>query len=115
MTPESKAPEVMPTIPCPLADNSEIAASTDPEEGSALAAAILEALIDRAEAAQREAGERNAEWLATRGLIKQARREADEGNWQLAADLAGQALQQGNLAVEQAERESEAWRDRVVR
>lgn len=72
-------------------------------------------MIEQAEAARREAAERGAEWLATRSLIEQARREADEGNWRQAADLAEQALQQGNLAVEQAERESGAWQDRVVR
>jgi hypothetical protein len=71
--------------------------------------------IEQAEAARREAAERGAEWLATQTLIEQARREAEMGNWQQAADLAEQALQQGNLAVEQAERESGAWRERVVR
>lgn len=88
---------------------------TPPPTESSMGPHEVEALIEQAEAARRAAAERNAEWLATRGLIKQARRAADEGNWPLAADLAGQALQQGNLAVEQAERESEAWHDRVVR
>ena len=62
-----------------------------------------------------EAAELGAEWLATHSLIEQARREAEMGNGQRAADLAEQALHQGRLAVEQAERESGAWRDRVVR
>lgn len=105
------AVSVLAALPAAAAPDGE--ASPTPE--SSIGPHEVEALIDRAEAAQREAGERNAEWLATRGLIKQASQAADEGNWQLAADLAGQALQQGNLAVEQAERESEAWRDRVVR
>ena len=71
--------------------------------------------IDQAEAARRKAAEHGAEWLKTRSLIEQARREADQGNWQQAEALAEQALQQGILAVAQAERESEAWRDRVVK
>jgi hypothetical protein len=71
--------------------------------------------IDQAEAARREAAGRGAEWLETAGLIEEARREADQGNWREAEALAERALQQGNLAVAQAERESEAWRNRVVK
>lgn len=72
-------------------------------------------LIEQAETARQEAAARGAEWLDTRRLIEEARQEADQGNWQRAATLAEQALQQGTLASAQAERESEAWRERVVR
>jgi len=72
-------------------------------------------VIREAEAARRRAAEADAEWLNTANLIQQARQEADQGNWPQAAALAAQALQQGELAVAQAERESEAWQSRVVR
>ena len=72
-------------------------------------------VIREAEAARRRAAEAGTEWLETENLIQRARREADQGNWPQAAALAEQALQQGELAVAQAERESETWRSRVVR
>jgi hypothetical protein len=56
-----------------------------------------------------------AEWLETGNLIESARREADQGNWEQAAALAERALRQGELAVAQARRESDAWQARVVR
>lgn len=71
-------------------------------------------LIDRAEASQRKAARLRAEWLATAGLIAQARQEAAQGHFDAAADLAELARQQGDLAAAQAERESDAWRARVI-
>jgi len=71
--------------------------------------------IDRAEAARQLATERRTEWLDTRGLIEQAREEARLGNYRQAVALADEARRQGELAVEQAEREAEAWQQRVVR
>jgi len=71
-------------------------------------------LIDRAEASQHKAAELRAEWLATAGLIKQARQEAALGHFDAAADLAELARLQGDLAAAQAERESDAWRARVI-
>lgn len=72
-------------------------------------------VIREAEAARLRAAEAGAEWLDTENLVQRARVEADQGNWPQAAALAQQALQQGELAVAQAEYESEAWRNRVVR
>lgn len=91
------------------------AGEPSPPPGLPLGPSEAASMIEQAEAARREAAERGAEWLATRSLIDQAREAVAMGDWQQAADLAGQALQQGNLAVEQAERESGAWQDRVVR
>ena len=92
-----------------------VQASESPPPGAPIGPGEAALMIEQAEAARREAAERGAEWLATQSLIEQARREAELGNGQRAADLAEQALQQGKLAIEQAERESRAWRDRVVR
>lgn len=80
-----------------------------------LDAGAVAKLIQQAEAARRHAAEQGAEWLETGDLIEIARREAGQGNWEQAAALAEQALRQGELAAAQAERESEAWRARVVR
>ena len=48
-------------------------------------------------------------------IADQARQEAEQGNWDMAIELAIKAKQQGELAVIQAERESIAWRNRVLR
>lgn len=71
--------------------------------------------IARAEAARQQAAEAGAEWLQTGALIEQAREAAASENWNLALTLARQARQQGELAVQQSQRESEAWRNRVLR
>jgi hypothetical protein len=84
------------------------------DESAADPAAVSE-LISQAEAERRRAAEGRAEWLQTSRLIDEARQQADQGNWTAAADLAGKALRQSRLALEQAAREQEAWRDRVVR
>ena len=71
--------------------------------------------IGRAEAARHQAAELHVEWLETHSLIEQARKEAGLGHYEKAMALADKARQQGELAVEQYERESEAWQRRVVR
>ena len=100
-------------LACVLAAAAEVSAAepaATPVDPGAVAA-----LIRQAEAARQMAAGLGAEWLETEGVIEQARREADQGNWGQAATLAEQALRQGELAVAQAEREAEAWRARVVR
>lgn len=71
--------------------------------------------LAQAEAARQLAADARAEWLQTGSLIEQARTAAESENWQEALALANQARMQSELAVEQAERESVAWRERVVR
>jgi hypothetical protein len=83
--------------------------------GIPLSPAAVSERIQEAEEARLRAAEMDAEWLETGNLIQRARLEADQGNWQQATALADQALQQAELAVAQAERESEAWRARVIR
>jgi hypothetical protein len=75
----------------------------------------VSAQIERAEQMRQAAAARGAEWLATGGLIEQARKAAADENWDTARRLASQAKQQAELAIEQSERESTAWRNRVIR
>lgn len=70
--------------------------------------------IALAEASRQRAAEAGSEWLKTGSLIEQARQAADIEDWQQALLLARKAKQQGELAVEQAARESDAWRERVI-
>jgi hypothetical protein len=72
------------------------------------------AVLVTAESAQKAAAAAGAEWLETGALIDQAIRDAEQGNWDMALELAMKAKQQGELAVMQAERESSAWQRRVV-
>lgn len=70
-----------------------------------------------AEADQRraEADRAGAEWLETGKLLEQARELADAGDHDAALSLVEQARFQAEAAIRQAEREAEAWRDRVVK
>jgi len=70
--------------------------------------------IAMAEASRQRAAEAGAEWVDTGSLIQQAMQAAEVEDWQLALELALRAKQQGELAVEQAARESVTWRERVV-
>jgi len=72
------------------------------------------AMLLAAQSAQKAAAAAGAEWLETGALIDQARLDAEQGNWDIAIELAEKAKQQGELAVTQAERESIAWHNRVV-
>jgi hypothetical protein len=71
--------------------------------------------LDLAEASRKDAEEAGAEWLQTSSLIEKAKQAAENGDWQEALALSRQARQQAELALAQAERESVAWRARVVR
>jgi hypothetical protein len=70
--------------------------------------------IALADAFRQRAAEAGAEWVDTGSLIQQAEQAVEMKDWQLAMELACRAKQQGELAVEQAARESVAWRERVV-
>ena len=71
--------------------------------------------LDLAEASRHEAEEAGAEWLKTGSLIEEAKQAAENEDWQQALALSRQARQQAELALAQAERESVAWRARVIR
>lgn len=72
-------------------------------------------LIEQAEMARQSSSQAGAEWLRTGELIEEAHRHAEDGDWQRAEAAARLALRQSELALEQAARESSAWKDRVLR
>lgn len=88
---------------------SAIASTAAPPSAEA-----VQELIRQAEAARSQAAALRAEWLDTGKLINEARKLAESGDLAKAAERAGIARQQGELAVAQAERESAAWQRRVV-
>ena len=86
-------------------------------ETMAPAPANAEAVADEialAEASRQRAAKAGSEWVDTASLIQQAMQAAEVEDWQLALALAHQAKKQGELAIEQAARESIAWRERVI-
>jgi uncharacterized protein HemY len=62
-----------------------------------------------------DAAEMGAEWLATESLLEAARDASEQGDPDKALALVEEARFQAGEAIRQAERESGAWRDRVVR
>ena len=55
-----------------------------------------------------------AEWLETEGLLVSSQEKAANGDWSTAFQLVQKACLQAELALQQAEYESEAWKRRVV-
>jgi hypothetical protein len=88
---------------------------SDEADITALDSETVIEMIEQAEAARSRAADLRAEWLETRDLIEQARHDAELGELEQAARLAMRARRQSELAVEQALREAEAWKRRVVR
>jgi len=99
-------------MPFTSADESELLKTDDFE---ALDAEAVIEMIEQAEAARNRASDLRAEWLETRALIDEARRAADLGEPERAAQLAALAQWQSKLAAEQALREAEDWKRRAVR
>lgn len=62
-----------------------------------------------------EAADRGYEWIGTAGLLEEARSAADAGDNEAALELVAEARFQAEAALQQAEREREAWRRRVVK
>ena len=74
----------------------------------------FETLFAEAECLRRAASLAGAEWLKTEGLLSLSREKAAAGSWDVAIQLARQARFQSRAALQQAETESEAWKNRVV-
>jgi hypothetical protein len=75
----------------------------------------IEEALAAAEVLLTQAATAGHEWLGTRSLLDEARAAAASGDAERALQLAEQARQDCELALEQAEREEEIWRDRVLR
>lgn len=67
-----------------------------------------------AEHLRQAAAAAGAEWLKTEGLLVRSQEAAGNGEWSAAFQLVQKACLQAELALQQAEYESEAWKRRVV-
>jgi len=76
--------------------------------------AYFEQQFTVAERLRQTAAEAGAEWLETEKLLLRAQEEAASGNWNPAGRLTAKACKQAELALQQAEYESKAWKNRVV-
>ena len=68
-----------------------------------------------AEQLRLEAAAAGAEWLKTEALLDQARDEAAEGDMDAALALVEKARFQSEAALRQADYESTAWQNRVIK
>jgi len=75
----------------------------------------IEEALAAAEVLLTQAATAGHEWLGTRSLLDEARAAAASGDAERALQLAEQARQDCELALEQAQREEEKWQDRVLR
>ena len=74
----------------------------------------FERRFDEAESLRQQAAAQGYEWIATAGLLEQAEALAADGDEEGALALVEQARFQSAAALEQAEREAEAWKGRVL-
>ena len=91
---------------------SSVASASTPAQPTAES---VKALIRQAENTRTLSAERGMEWLRTSDLIDEARAAAEAGDLGEAARLATEAMTLGELAIEQADREARAWKERVPR
>lgn len=70
---------------------------------------------DTADRLRLEAAARGYEWIGTEDLLKQARVQQEQGDTDAALALVDKARSQAEVALQQADREEEAWKGRVVR
>jgi hypothetical protein len=78
-------------------------------------ASELERRFDEAESLREQAAARGYEWIGTAGLLEQAEVLAAEGDTEGAMALVEQARFQSATALEQADREADAWKGRVLK
>ena len=74
-----------------------------------------EAAYDAAVEARKAAAAVGHEWRDIGKILEYAKAAADKGDFDKAVKLAQRAKQHGDLGVEQAKIEAEAWKTRVVR
>ena len=78
-------------------------------------ASEFERRFDEAESLRQQAAAKGYEWIATAGLLEQANALAADGDTENALALVEQARFQSATALEQAGREAEAWKGRVLK
>ena len=97
---ESKCPSSQEQIPASSPENKRL---------------YFEQRFATAERLRQSAASAGAEWLKTESLLIQAQEAAASGNWNPALQLTAKACQQAELALQQAQYESEAWKARVIK
>lgn len=75
----------------------------------------FERRLAEAEQLRLQAAAAGAEWLQTEALLEQARNEAAAGDLDTASALVDEAQFQAEAALRQAEHESTAWQNRVIK
>src|SRR3569623_31083 len=75
----------------------------------------FKAAYEKAEAANKKAGELRNQWTTTVAPLKRAKKAADEGNFDAATELAKKAEALANASVAQTEREDNLWPNAVFR
>ena len=68
-----------------------------------------------AEEARRQAADVGYEWRDTEEMLEDAKGAAANSDFDTAVKLANEAKTQGELGVQQAAREAEAWKSRVLK
>ena len=76
---------------------------------------IFERLHDSVECLRKQAATMGAEWLETETLLQRALEQAAEGHKETATQLLMKAHLQAVRALEQADREAQAWKHRVIK
>lgn len=75
----------------------------------------FKAAFDKAQAAEKKAGELRNQWTVTESALKAAKTSADAGDFDKALKLANEAEALANASIAQAEREKTLWKDAVIR
>jgi hypothetical protein len=78
-------------------------------------AETFNAAYAKAEAANKKAGELRNQWTTTSAALKDAKKAADAGNFDAAADLAKQAEALANASIAQSQREDKLWTESEIR
>jgi hypothetical protein len=75
----------------------------------------FKAAYEKAEAANKKAGELRNQWTTTAKTLKAAKTAADANDFDKATSLAHEAEALANASIAQAEHEKKLWKDAVVR
>ena len=75
----------------------------------------FDAAYQAAQEARQNAAAAGFEWRDTEEMLEDAKQAAADGDFDTAVTLANDAKIQGELGVQQAAREAEAWKSRVIK
>jgi hypothetical protein len=75
----------------------------------------FKAAYEKAETANKKAGELRNQWTTTANALKAAKAAADAGDFDKATNLAHEAEALANASIAQTEHEKKLWKDAVIR